>query len=91
MLTRLLLAASALILISTPQAALAQSCEDSATCQELQSNVEPNSDASTDPSLSDENSSYLSGGGFDSAGDTSVGSDDGSDLQPQPFSAEPNE
>jgi hypothetical protein len=33
----------------------------------------------------------LSGGGFDSAGDTGGAGDDGSNLEPHPFEATPNE
>ena len=70
--------------------AYAQSCEDSDTCQVLENNVEPDSSAAPGAS-SDENSSYLSGGGFDSAGDTGGAGDDGSNLEPHPFEATPNE
>ncbi|HMK41706.1 MAG TPA: hypothetical protein VK451_09120 [Methyloceanibacter sp.] len=83
-------AAFAWILIGGFAAAHAQSCDDSNTCEDLQNNVEPNSAAAPD-APSDENSSYLSGGGFDSAGDTGGAGDDGSDLQPHPFEATPNE
>ena len=49
------------------------------------------SEAATAPDLSNENSDYLSGGGFDSGSDTSGSNNDGSDLQPAPMTVEPNE
>jgi hypothetical protein len=53
--------------------------------------VQSTSEAATAPDISDENSKYLSGGGFDSGTDTSGSSDDGSDLQPAPMTVTPNE
>ena len=53
--------------------------------------VQSTSEAATAPDRSDENSKYLSGGGFDSGSDTSGSNDDGSDLQPAPLTVEPNE
>jgi hypothetical protein len=53
--------------------------------------VQSTSEAATAPDISDENSKYLSGGGFDSGSDTSGSNDDGSDLQPAPLTVEPNE
>jgi hypothetical protein len=53
--------------------------------------VQSTSEAATAPDISDENSKYLSGGGFDSGSDTSGSNDDGSDLQPAPLSVEPNQ
>jgi hypothetical protein len=53
--------------------------------------VQSTSEAATAPDISDENSSYLSGGGFDSGTDTSGSGDDGSDLQPAPLTVTPNE
>ena len=46
---------------------------------------------SANEATSDENASYLSGGGFDSAGDTGGADDDGSNLEPHPFEATPSE
>ena len=72
--------------------ALAQDPDPSSGAMEqLEGTVEPNSSAATGEGLSDENSSYLGGGGFDSAGDTAGAGDDGSTLEPQPFEASPNE
>jgi hypothetical protein len=68
---------------------LAHAQSDDAS-QQLEGTVEPDSSAAPDAS-SDENSSYLSGGGFDSAGDTGGAGDDGSNLEPHPFEATPNE
>ena len=82
--------AFAWVLLGGFPAVHAQSCDDSGTCQDLRDNVEPDSSAAPDAS-SDENSSYLSGGGFDSAGDTGGAGDDGSNLEPHPFEATPNE
>ena len=48
----------------------AQSDEDSSASQQLEGTVEPDSSAAANDATSDENASYLSGGGFDSAGDT---------------------
>jgi len=62
----------------------------SGATEQLEGTVEPDSSAAPDAS-SDENSSYLSGGGFDSAGDTGGADDDGSNLEPHPFEATPNE
>jgi hypothetical protein len=53
--------------------------------------VQSTSEAATAPDISDENSSYLSGGGFDSGTDTSGSDNDGSDLQPAPLTVTPNE
>ena len=53
--------------------------------------VQSTSEAATAPDTSDENSSYLSRGGFDSGTDTSGSQDDGSDLQPAPLTVTPNE
>ena len=53
--------------------------------------VQSTSEAATAPDISDENSSYLSGGGFDSGTDPSGSQDDGSDLQPAPLTVTPNE
>lgn len=69
----------------------AQSDEDSSASQQLEGTVEPDSSAAANDASSDENASYLSGGGFDSAGDTGGAGDDGSDLEPHPFEATPNE
>ena len=69
----------------------AQSDEDSSASQQLEGTVEPNSSAGANEATSDENASYLSGGGFDSAGDTGGAGDDGSNLEPHPFEATPNE
>ena len=69
----------------------AQSDEDSSASQQLEGTVEPDSSAAANDATSDENSSYLSGGGFDSAGDTGGAGDDGSNLEPHPFEATPNE
>ena len=71
--------------------AYAQSDEDSSASQQLEGTVEPDSSAAANDATSDENSSYLSGGGFDSAGDTGGAGDDGSNLEPHPFEATPNE
>jgi hypothetical protein len=72
--------------------ALAQDQDpNSGSTEQLEGNVEPNSSAGANEATSDENASYLSGGGFDSEGNTSAGTDDGSDLQPHPFEATPNE
>jgi hypothetical protein len=65
--------------------------EDSSATQQLEETVEPNSSAGANEATSDENASYLSGGGFDSAGDTGGAGDDGSNLEPRPFEATPNE
>lgn len=90
---RLFLAAAAfgLLLAWNFGPAKAQSDEDSSASQQLEGTVEPDSDAAANDATSDENASYLSGGGFDSAGDTGGAADDGSDLQPHPFEATPNE
>ncbi len=53
--------------------------------------VQSTSEAATAPDISDENSKYLSGGGFDSGSDTSGSQNDGSDLQPAPMTVTPNE
>jgi hypothetical protein len=53
--------------------------------------VQSTSEAATAPDISDENSKYLSGGGFDSGTDTSGSDNDGSDLQPAPVTITPNE
>ncbi|MGE3529082.1 MAG: hypothetical protein AB7G54_06610 [Methyloceanibacter sp.] len=53
--------------------------------------VQSSSEAATAPDISDESSSYLSGGGFDTGTDTSGSDDDGSDLQPAPMTVTPNE
>ena len=53
--------------------------------------VQSTSEAATAPDISDENSKYLSGGGFDSGSDTSGSNNDGSDLQPAPLTVEPNQ
>jgi len=53
--------------------------------------VQSTSEAATAPGISDENSKYLSGGGFDSGTDTSGSNNDGSDLQPAPLTITPNE
>ena len=53
--------------------------------------VQSTSEAATAPNISDENSSYLSRGGFDSGTDTSGSNNDGSDLQPAPLTITPNE
>jgi hypothetical protein len=65
--------------------------EDSSASQQLEETVEPDSSAGANEATSDENASYLSGGGFDSAGDTGGAADDGSNLEPHPFEATPNE
>ncbi len=59
--------------------------------QQLEGTVEPDSSAAANDATGDENASYLSGGGFDSAGDTGGAGDDGSNLEPHPFEATPNE
>ena len=71
----------------------AQSDEDSSSSasQQLEGTVEPNSSTGANEATSDENASYLSGGGFDSAGDTGGAGDDGTTLEPHPFEATPNE
>jgi hypothetical protein len=66
----------------------AQSDEEPSASQQLEG---PDSSAGANDATSDENSSYLSGGGFDSAGDTGGAGDDGSNLEPHPFEATPNE
>ena len=81
----------ALVLLGGLGMAKAQSDEDSSASQQLEETVEPNSSAGANEATSDENASYLSGGGFDSAGDTGGAGDDGSTLEPQPFEATPNE
>jgi hypothetical protein len=53
--------------------------------------VQSSSEAATAPDISNENSSYLSGGGFDTGTDTSGSQNDGSDLQPAPLTVTPNE
>ena len=53
--------------------------------------VQSSSEAATAPDISDENSKYLSGGGFDTGSDTLGLDNDGSDLQPAPLTVEPNE
>jgi hypothetical protein len=63
----------------------------SGSTQQLEGTVEPDSSAGANEATSDENASYLSGGGFDSAGDTGGAGDDGSNLEPHPFEATPNE
>jgi hypothetical protein len=67
----------------------AQSDEDAR--QQLEGTVEPNSSAGANDATSDENASYLSGGGFDSASDTGGADDDGSNLEPHPLEVTPNE
>jgi hypothetical protein len=44
-----------------------------------------------DPNISDESSSYLSSGGFDTPSDSMGSDNDGSDLQPAPLTVTPNE
>lgn len=83
--------AFAWVLVAGLGMANAQSDEDSSASQQLEGTVEPNSSAAADEATSDENASYLSGGGFDSAGDTGGAGDDGSNLEPHPFEATPNE
>jgi hypothetical protein len=53
--------------------------------------VQSTSEAATDPNISDESSSYLSSGGFDTPSDTMGSDNDGSDLQPAPLTVTPNE
>jgi hypothetical protein len=90
---RLFLAATAfgLLLAWNLGPAKAQSDEEPSASQQLEDNVDVNSNAAVNNATSDENASYLSGGGFDSEGNTSAGTNDGSDLQPHPFEATPNE
>jgi hypothetical protein len=93
MTTRLYLTAVAFawVLLGGLGMAHAQSDEDSSASQQLEGTVEPDSSAAANEATSDENASYLSGGGFDSAGDTGGAGDDGSNLEPHPFEATPNE
>jgi hypothetical protein len=76
----------AIAIIAVSGLALAQD----GTVDTLQ-DVQSTSEAATAPDISDENSKYLSGGGFDSGSDTSGSNNDGSDLQPAPTTVEPNE
>jgi hypothetical protein len=86
----LTVAAFALLLAGGLGSAFAQD-EDASASQQLEGTVEPNSDAAANEATSDENSSYLSGGGFDSPGDTGGAGDDGSNLEPAPLTVTPNE
>jgi hypothetical protein len=65
--------------------------EDQDNVVDTPEDVQRTSEAATAPDISDESSSYLSGGGFDSGTDTSGSQDDGSDLQPAPLTVTPNE
>ena len=84
-------AAFASVLLGGFAIARAQSDQDSSASQQLEGTVEPDSSAAANDATSDENSSYLSGGGFDSAGDTGGAANDGSNLEPHPFEATPNQ
>ena len=53
--------------------------------------VQSSSEAVNAPDISDDNSKYLSGGGFDTGSDTSGSDNDGSDLQPAPLTVERNQ
>lgn len=65
--------------------------EDQEGVVDTPEDVQSSSEAATAPDISNENSSYLSGGGFDTGTDTSGSQDDGSDLQPAPLTVTPNE
>ena len=65
--------------------------EDQDNVVDTPEDVQSTSKAATAPDISDENSSYLSGGGFDTGTDTSGSDNDGSDLQPAPLTVTPNE
>lgn len=65
--------------------------EDQDSVVDTPEDVQSTSEAATAPDISDESSSYLSGGGFDSGTDTSGSDNDGSDLQPAPLTVTPNE
>ena len=93
MTARLYLTAAAFVLALLGGWGMANAQDDpsSGSAEQLEGTVEPNSDAAANEATSDENASYLSGGGFDSAGDTGGAGDDGSNLEPAPFEATPNE
>jgi hypothetical protein len=82
-----------LILVASISLAIAYGAraEDQDNVVDTPEDVQSTSEAATAPDISDENSSYLSGGGFDSGTDTSGSQDDGSDLQPAPLTVTPNE
>jgi hypothetical protein len=65
--------------------------EDQDNVVDTPEDVQSTSEAATEPGISDESSSYLSGGGFDAGSDTSGSDNDGSDLQPAPLVVTPNE
>lgn len=63
--------------------------EDQDNVVDTPEDVQSTSEAATEPGISDESSSYLSGGGFDTGSDTSGSDNDG--LQPAPLVVTPNE
>jgi hypothetical protein len=65
--------------------------EDQDSVVDTPEDVQSTSEAATAPDISDESSSYSSGGGFDTGTDTSGSDNDGSELQPAPLTITPNE
>lgn len=65
--------------------------EDQDNVVDTPEDVQSTSEAAAEPGISDESSSCLSGGGFDTGSDTSGSDNNGSDLQPAPLVVTPNE